>query len=152
MKYYSNVCFIVEGSNDVSYLSSLIEAEYIITNGYEIPSEEIDYIVELSKHKKIVILTDSDEAGFHIRERLNKLIEADNVVFDPNKTKKGKKHGVAETYKDEVINKLSVYLCEKINKKPTFSNFDYFSLKLNENKLKSIVCEKFHLGNCGTGW
>ena len=44
MKYFINKIIVVEGKEDVSYLSSFIDSEYIVTNGYELPKEEIEYI------------------------------------------------------------------------------------------------------------
>ena len=43
MKYYLNNILVVEGKEDVSYLSSFLDAEFVTTNGYDIPEEEIEY-------------------------------------------------------------------------------------------------------------
>ena len=74
MKYFINKIIVVEGKEDASYLSSFIEAEYVITNGYDIPKEEIDYLNEASKHTDILVLVDPDEAGRQIEEKLKALL------------------------------------------------------------------------------
>ena len=56
MKYCINNIIVVEGKEDASYLSSFIDAEYVTTNGYEIPVEEVDYLNEASKIYKTIVL------------------------------------------------------------------------------------------------
>ena len=74
MKYFINKIIVVEGKEDVSFLSSFIEAEYITTNGYDIPKEEVEYINQASKRKEILVLVDPDKAGREIEEKLKTII------------------------------------------------------------------------------
>ena len=46
MKYFDGV-IVVEGTGDVSFLSSFINAEYVILNGYDMPSDTIDYLANI---------------------------------------------------------------------------------------------------------
>ena len=72
---------VVEGAADASYISSLVEALIVTTNGYEIPDKEIDFLNHLPKGKKVLILTDSDKAGGEIRNRLNdRLTNLENIL------------------------------------------------------------------------
>ena len=54
---------VVEGKEDVSYLSSFIKALFFTTNGLDISEEKIEFLKRVSEKQKIIILTDSDKAG-----------------------------------------------------------------------------------------
>lgn len=60
---------IVEGKYDKIKLSSIIDGTIIVTNGYGIfkDKEKLELIRIYAKKKGIIILTDSDSAGFRIR-------------------------------------------------------------------------------------
>lgn len=74
---------IVEGKYDKIKLSSVIDATIIETNGFRIFSnkETIDLIKALAKTCGIVIMTDSDFAGFKIRNHLNNIIK-DGEIYN----------------------------------------------------------------------
>ena len=42
-KYIPGV-IVVEGSHDASKISNLYESVFVVTNGYEIPKEEINFL------------------------------------------------------------------------------------------------------------
>ena len=109
MKYFFDGIIVLEGRNDESYLSSFIDSIYVVTNGYEIPIDEIGFINNKRNNKPVIILTDSDEAGKSIREKLDsKIYKAINIEVDILKCNKNGKHGVAECDKEEIypINQL----------------------------------------------
>ncbi len=66
---------IVEGKYDKIRLSNLVDAMIIPTNGFELykNKETAELIKMLSKKTGIIILTDSDSAGFQIRSRLRNI-------------------------------------------------------------------------------
>ena len=149
MKYYLNNIVVVEGKEDASYLSSFIEAEYVTTNGYEIPDVEIDYINESSKIYKTIVLVDPDIAGRTIENRLKEKLE--NAIYlevDISKCLRGKKNGVAECDKEEILRVLKPYI---LDKKPTktpqimdfFDEIDYM-----DKGFKDYLSKKYHLGKC----
>ena len=72
---------IVEGTYDQIRLSNFLEAVIIKTNGFTIfkDKEKIKAIKTLAKKTGIVILTDSDSAGFKIRNFIKQSI-TDGVV------------------------------------------------------------------------
>ena len=144
MKYYINKIIVVEGKEDASYLSSFIESEYVITNGYEIPKEEIEYLNEASKHKGILILVDPDEAGKTIQNKLIKLLpQATIIEIDITKCIRGKKNGVAECLQEEILHVLEKYF---ESKKPVKTPQNITKLDLNDGNFKKYLCEKFCLG------
>ena len=149
MTYYLDGVLVVEGHGDVAFLSSFIKSLYVITNGYDLPKEEIDFLKHYCDRKKIVVLTDPDDAGNTIREKINafdfKHIDI-NVKLELC-NKKGK-HGIAECDKNEIINVLEEHL--SVNK-PIMGDITASKLmhigvitKLDRDKL----CEKLHLGIC----
>ena len=148
MKYCFDGVIVVEGNNDVSFLSSFIDSIFVVTNGYEIPSDELDFLRNINN--KIIILTDSDEAGRNIRERLNKeLINAVNVEVDVTKCNKNNKHGVAECDKEEVIKCLKPYFCEN-SYSTKYSLADLNRLGINSKEKREYLATQFHLGKCNS--
>ena len=64
-----NRVLIVEGKYDAAKLSDLVDGLIITTNGFSIFSdtEKQQLIVELGRRRGLLVLTDSDAAGFRIR-------------------------------------------------------------------------------------
>lgn len=73
-----NQAVIVEGRYDKIKLSNIIDAVIIETNGFQIfkDKEKLNMIRNIALTKGIIILTDSDSAGFKIR---NYLISCINI-------------------------------------------------------------------------
>ncbi len=73
---------IVEGKYDKIRLSNLVDAMIIPTNGFELykNKETAELIKLLSKKTGIIILTDSDSAGFQIRSRLRNITRGGEVI------------------------------------------------------------------------
>ena len=73
---------IVEGKYDKIRLSNLVDAVIIPTNGFELykNKEIVDLIKMLAKKTGIIILTDSDSAGFQIRSRLRSITRGGEVI------------------------------------------------------------------------
>ena len=106
MKKYLKFPLIVEGKEDASYLSNYIASEIIVTNGYELDSSLISYL----KDKEVIVMTDPDEAGKQIRNRLNGVLnKVHNVEVDISKCIRGKKNGIAECQIDEILCKLALF-------------------------------------------
>lgn len=72
---------IVEGKYDKIKLSSLIDAVIIETNGFSIfnDREKLALIRKLADKKGVLIITDSDAAGFKIRHFLGGALPPDKV-------------------------------------------------------------------------
>lgn len=73
---------VVEGVYDKIKLSSLVDTLIITTDGFRIfhDREKLSLLQTLSKTRGVLILTDSDHAGFQIRNRLKQQL-ADGKVF-----------------------------------------------------------------------
>ena len=148
MKKTINGVLVVEGTNDASYISSLYDGLIVVTNGYEIPNEEIDFLNHLPENTNIYILTDSDEAGKQIRERLNnKVKNSKNITVDISKCNKNGKHGVAECDKEELIKVLDAYICDKC----AFGNLttnDLLELGVDNKEKRFYLSKELHIGKC----
>lgn len=150
MKYYFDGIIIVEGSGDASYLSSLIESEYVITNGYDLPSETVEYLKTAAPKTQILIMTDADEAGFEIRKKIHTIINGVDIIVDKNCCNKNGKHGVAECTKEEVLKSLSNYLKDKSTKKyeDEINEQFLFLIGINNKEISLFIGKKFHIGIC----
>lgn len=73
---------IVEGKYDKIRLSNIVEAVIIPTHGFSIykDKETAELIKTLAKKTGIIILTDSDSAGFQIRTRIRNLVSEGEVI------------------------------------------------------------------------
>lgn len=108
---------IVEGKYDKIKLSAIIDAIIIPTHGFSVfkDKEKVELIRYLAKNKGIIILTDSDTAGFKIRNYIKGCISDGNIInvyipdiFGKEKRKlapsKEGKLGVEGIDKDVIIN------------------------------------------------
>ena len=146
MKIYLNGILVVEGKEDASYLSNYISSEIVTTNGFEISKETVSYL----KDKKIIVLTDPDEAGKNIRNKLNELLpNSINVEVDIKKCVRNTKNGVAECDIDEVLTKLKPFATNQKDTESDISLTDLYNLGLMNNKdLRERACKKLNLGKC----
>lgn len=73
---------IVEGRYDKSKLSSFLDGVIITTGGFDIfrDSKRLEMIRTLAQEKGIIILTDSDVAGFRIRSYLKGAIPQERII------------------------------------------------------------------------
>lgn len=72
---------VVEGKYDKIKLSSLVEGVIIETNGFGLfrDEEKLRYLRRMARERGLVVLTDSDGAGFLIRGKLSSRIPASQL-------------------------------------------------------------------------
>lgn len=72
---------VVEGRYDKSRLSALVDGLIVATDGFGIfrDGEKLEYLRRLARERGLVILTDSDGAGFLIRGKLSSCIPKEQV-------------------------------------------------------------------------
>ncbi len=109
---------IVEGKYDKIRLSSVIDGNIIETNGFRIfkDKEMREYLKRLAEENGVVILTDSDRAGFLIRNHIKAFLPSHQVkqAFIPEikgvekRKSKPSKEGLlgVEGIKEEVLLKV----------------------------------------------
>ena len=143
---------VVEGKTDIAKLEKITNAILISTNGSSVPRETLDYIKELSKERKIIILTDPDYPGLRIRNIINQEIpNAYNAFVSRDKASNGKKLGVAETPIEEIVRALEnarVFSLEKEENLYTLSDLYELGLvgQINSSFLREKVYKRYNLG------
>ena len=150
MNYFDGV-IVVEGTGDSSYLSSFICAEYVVLNGYDMPEGIIDYLKHI-KNRKILVMTDPDEAGVSIEKRLKETgLKYETRVVDSRMCNKHGKHGVAECKKEEILRVLDNDLISTNPFKESISQAEFSSFGFMDSQEKrNEISEKLHLGICNS--
>lgn len=144
---------VVEGKTDLIFLKSFLDAEIVITNGSEVSHETLEFIKEANKRKGVIILTDPDYPGLRIRNIVSQYIgDCKHAYVDKKKAIKGKKVGIAETSKEDIIKALeNVVTYSNVNSK-NITEVDLYELGLFGNvdskEKRNKVCEYFNLGWC----
>ena len=152
MMYLNNSVLVVEGTNDVSYLSSFIKGEIVSLNGLEVKKDTIKYLKELERNKKIIILCDPDEAGERISNCLKEKLQNYVVIkIDKKYCTRGVKNGVAECEKSEIIAKLKPFLSDNCTENKQIINLsDIEKLKAKYSITNEDICDYYNLGNVNT--
>ena len=74
---------VVEGKMDVVAIGKAVEADCIITEGFNLKAKALDAIKQAYKKRGIIILTDPDSAGERIRQFLSKRFPDAKHAFVP---------------------------------------------------------------------
>ena len=152
MKKIIKGVLVVEGKSDVAFLENYIDAEFVITNGSDVPESTIEYLKELAKTKEIIVLTDPDYPGKQIRTKLDKEIpNLKHCFISKERAIAHGKVGVAEADIEEVLNSLEHLFTNEKDQKGYLTANDMYELGLSGNENSEILREKiskhFHLGH-----
>ena len=144
---------VVEGKTDLIFLKSFLDADIVITNGSEVSHETLEFIKEANKRQGVIILTDPDYPGIRIRNIVSNYIgECKHAYIDKRKAIKGKKVGIAETSKDDIIDALNNVVTYSNISGKNVCEVDLYELGLfgkEDSKVKrEMVCNYYHLGWC----
>lgn len=157
---------IVEGKYDIIKLSNMIDGLIIKTDGFGIfkDKEKQKLIRRLAKEKGIIILTDSDSAGFMIRSFISNVVKKENIinVYVPDvygkekrKTTAGKEgkigvEGMSEQVLLEAFEKAGVF-CSKSEQEQRrlITNVDLFewgfSGRADSKQRRRLLLKKLEL-------
>lgn len=132
---------IVEGKYDKIKLSSFIDAAIVTTDGFRIYKDKnkMNMIRKLAKQSGVIILTDSDVAGFKIRNFISGILPKEKIINvyipqiigkEKRKTEPSKENmlGVEGVEKDVIIKSL---------KQAGLINNDYIK-KTNDKKITKL--------------
>ncbi len=136
---------VVEGKYDKIRLSSLVDANIIQTDGFMIfkNKEMLSLLSRLADETGIIVLTDSDSAGFKIRNYIKNCLAGKNVkhAFIPSvegkekrKTEPGKEGllGVEGMRDEALLSALSLAGCsQKQDESEKITKSDFFLLGLS---------------------
>ena len=156
---------IVEGKYDIIKLSNLIDGLIIKTDGFGIfkDKEKQKLIRRLAGETGIIVLTDSDSAGFLIRNFLTSSLPADKIthVYIPDvfgkekrKTEAGKEgklgvEGMTEEILLEAFRKAGVTSETTTEKRRLITNVDLyeygFSGRPNSQEKRKLLLKKLSL-------
>ena len=126
---------IVEGKYDKIKLSSLVDGLIITTDGFGIfkDREKRELIKTLAKKRGIIILTDSDSAGFLIRSHIKGFVSEGEIknVFIPDVFGKEKRKSAPSKEGKLGVEGMDRELLENALKKAAiFTNFFPFQVSL----------------------
>ena len=134
---------VVEGKYDKIKLNSIIDGVVVTTDGFGIfkDKEKQRFLRKLAEKKELVILTDSDSAGFVIRNFLSGILPKSRIinayipdVFGREKrktedSKEGKLgvEGVSVELIREALEKAGVFVCEEQSVKRLITKQDFYA-------------------------
>ena len=140
-KPYIDHLLIVEGNSDKAKILSLFDASIFVTNGYDVDEGLIKL---LSQHRKLLVLTDDDEAGKQIRNKINSVVKCENVEVPSSACDKHHKHGVAESNKEVLYNALKPYVTDK-KERGFVTNIDLYNAGVNSKRQRDNICDKLSI-------
>ena len=154
MKQKIKELIVVEGTTDVNFLQSFLDADFVTTSGSGITQETIDYIKEASKTRGVILLLDPDYPGEQTRKKISSQVSnVKHAFINPKNAKKNGKLGVAESSKEEVLNALeNIATFNKEQKTLSWEEFYELGLTGRSDSLKKrlLIEEHFHLGHGST--
>jgi len=151
---------VVEGNYDKIKLSSFIDGIIFVTGGFSIISDEnkMKTLISLAEKNGVVILTDSDSAGFKIRNFIKQKISDDKIkhAYIPDIVGKEKRKripgaegliGVEGMTEDVILSALKDAGCEidgdsASEKNYRFSKADLYMLGLSGRKDSALLRKK----------
>ncbi len=159
-----NQAIIVEGKYDKLKLSNIVDAFILETNGFSLfkDKKKLSFIKKLANEKGIIIMTDSDHAGFMIRNYISSGVDKSKIinVYIPDvygkekrkdKPSKEGKIGVEGMTKEILINALKqadVTYTAFSNPNPV-TNYDFFEYGLsggnNSKSKKKMLLNELNL-------
>lgn len=138
---------VVEGKYDKNTLSQLVDAPIFTTDGFGIMNnrEQLAFLRSVAEKRGLIILTDSDGAGFLIRSKLKGALPADRVfhayipdIYGKEKRKaapgKEGKLGVEGMTSEVLISALrdaGIDLREQASKREKITKTDLYTLGLS---------------------
>ena len=134
---------LVEGKYDKNILSQIVDALIITTDGFHNLSnpEFADYLRKIAAERGIILLTDSDHAGFQIRGRIAGILPEGTYVHayipelagkEKRKKKPGKEGllGVEGMRPEVIVEALQNAGMTRTAKNKAFTHADFYALRL----------------------
>lgn len=149
-----NEIIVVEGKSDKQFLETFLNADILTCNGSAIDGFDKNYLIELSKTRGVIILTDPDYPGQRIRNEISSYLPVCKHAF-VRKENSIKRHkvGVAEASKEEVLFALENVVSFDESKKGSLNETDMMLLKLSgldSTANKEKVIKHFNIGHCNS--
>lgn len=145
---------VVEGKTDKQFLLSFIDAHIVETNGSAISDQCISELIELSKDKEILIITDPDSPGEKIRNTIiQKITKTSHIYLEKKDCMSNGKVGLAQSNKEYLLEKLkNRVVLDKQVKLASITLFDLYKLDLigtpSSFEKRRSICRHLNLAIC----
>jgi ribonuclease M5 len=107
-KQIIDAVIVVEGKTDKQFLLSFIEAHILETNGSAISESFLIELQEISKSKRILVITDPDSPGEKIRNSIIQAVPKSHHIFlDKKQAIHQRKVGLAQCSKEYLLYQLA---------------------------------------------
>lgn len=156
---------IVEGKYDKIKLSSIVDAPIIVTDGFSLmkDTEKRDLIRFFAKENGIIILTDSDSAGFKIRNHIKSFVNEGKIInvyipdvfgkekrkIKPSKEGKLGVEGISKEMLIEAFNKAGIFETKSFDVKSKITKThlyeDGFFGRPNSSEMRRLLIQKLNL-------
>lgn len=144
---------VVEGKDDITRVTEALDATIIATGGIHINRKKLDEIVEITKDRGAIILTDPDHAGNIIREKLVKNLKCPVKIayFKQSLAIKDGDIGIENAKKEDIIEAINKARPTYVSKTENFSAEFLFEQRLtgfdDSKKRREYLSERLNLGN-----
>jgi len=144
---------VVEGKDDISAVKSAVDCEVLDTNGLGLNKEKLDIIIEASKKRGIIVLTDPDYPGEKIRNIISsRAYNIKHAFIEKEKTIKDGDLGIENASKEDIKKAI-------MEAKPAISNAeDIYNIKdmmkygligkKNSSKKRKKIGDLLNIGFC----
>lgn len=138
---------VVEGKTDTATLQQLFDVDTIETHGSAINKKTLDLIKTAAQNRGVIVLTDPDNPGKRIRDKIVQYVPNAKHAFVAQKDAIGKKKlGIAEARHSAIIEAIENTVTFS-DSEPSISWDEFIDLDIIGNKKKrTYVYNKFHLG------
>ncbi len=140
---------VVEGRSDTQTLHRYFDCDTIETGGDHVSAQTLERIAQAQQQRGVIVFTDPDHAGEHIRSVISRHIPGVAHAYIPReRAKTDKKVGVEHAAKEDLEESLR-HLVIYDEKHQSLSWAEFLDLGLVGNaKKRQLVCEALHLGHC----
>lgn len=149
MREHIKEVIVVEGKNDTNVLQSFFDCDTIETGGDSTDLQVLERIREANKVRGVIVFTDPDQPGEHIRRWIQDNVPGIKHAFIPKeKAKTDKKVGVEHAKKEDLWQALNQVVSFE-NEAETLSWSDYIDLGfVGDACFRNNICQKLHIGPC----
>ena len=140
---------VVEGKNDTNVMQSYFDCDTIETGGDQVNEATIERIKMAKEKRGVIIFTDPDTPGEHIRRLINEAVPGcKNAFIKKEKARTPKKVGVEHASKEDLEESLK-HCVTFASKDQSLDWNDFIDLGLvGDSKRRFQVCEGFYIGPC----
>lgn len=141
---------VVEGHNDTLRLKRFFDCETIETGGSHVTGEVLERIAAAQKSRGVIVFTDPDSSGEHIRSIISRRIPGVKHAFiERAKAKTDKKVGVEHADQKDLEESLRHVVSFEDHPENSLSWEDFIDLGLvGDAPRREKVCQAFHIGKC----